>query len=65
MVRAARIELALQAWEAHVLPIYYARFEVCLREIQGRSVGKLEVGCGRLFECPDTFFWMNNDPVLK
>ena len=25
LVRAARIELALQAWEAHVLPIYYAR----------------------------------------
>ena len=25
MVRAAGIEPALQAWEAHVLPIYYAR----------------------------------------
>jgi hypothetical protein len=25
LVRAAGIEPALQAWEAHVLPIYYAR----------------------------------------
>ena len=27
MVRAAGIEPAPQAWEAHVLPIYYARFQ--------------------------------------
>ena len=27
MVRAAGIEPAPQAWEAHVLPIYYARIQ--------------------------------------
>ena len=30
MVRAARIELASQAWEAHILPMYYARFYLYL-----------------------------------
>jgi hypothetical protein len=64
-VRAAGVEPALQAWEAHVLPIYYARFEVDLREIEGQWIGKLEVGGIRLFECPDTFFGMDNDPVLE
>ena len=30
VVRAARIELASQAWEAHILPMYYARFYLYL-----------------------------------
>lgn len=27
MVRAEGIEPSIQAWEAHVLPLYYARFK--------------------------------------
>jgi hypothetical protein len=42
MVRAARIELALQAWEAHVLPIYYARIEEGRNESKGLTDGKPE-----------------------
>ena len=44
MVRAARIELALQAWEAHVLPIYYARLRKKRIEVEGIWLGKPEVG---------------------
>ena len=42
MVRAARIELALQAWEAHVLPIYYARLKE-RKEGQQVGIGKPEI----------------------
>lgn len=58
MVRAAGVEPASHAWEAHIIPIYYARFEwtpdICERADRPASEILLRVRAqlGRLFADP-------------